>query len=62
MNVFAVAYYPASLIETILNKVLPASVHPYTPFASLLLNVILLTVFIVWITELVRKKRIERKA
>lgn len=61
MNIFAVLYYPASLIETILNSVLPATVHPYTPFASLLLNVILLTVLIVWVIELVRKKRIEEQ-
>ena len=58
MKIFAVLYYPASLIEALLNSVLPATAHAYTPFASLLLNVILLTVLIVWITELVRKRRI----
>ena len=59
MKILAILYYPASLIEAILNSVLPATVHPYTPFASLLLNIILLTVLIIWITELVYKKRIE---
>jgi len=58
MKILALVYYPASLIETLLNSVLPASARPYTPFASLLLNVILLTVLLVWIIELVRKKRI----
>jgi len=57
MKIFAALYYPASLIEALLNSVLPVTAHAYTPFASLLLNVILLTVFMVWITELVCKKR-----
>jgi len=58
MRILAVLYYPASLIEALLNSVLPASVHPYTPFAFFfLLNIIFITVLFVWIIELVRKKR-----
>ncbi len=59
MKILAILYYPASLIEALLNSVLPANVHPYTPFASLLLNIIFITVIFVWIIELVRKKRIQ---
>ncbi len=57
MKILSILYYPVTVIEKMLNIILPDSFHPFTPFAALLLGIVIVTVLFFFIATRLNKKR-----